>query len=273
MIQKFINRAVWVLILLSALGGIASIVRLFGSVEEVDMRFASEQALAERVTMSYLSYDNERVKEKIEQLSMYPDEISKQLAVTSDAVQSVLSVTALEPIELNENRLKVPVDTWVLVTKKKDEKETELSTRRLLVTVFLRKDGDSSTILGLPVIEPKQAEKATMHDRIGESVKTEEQSIIEPVVKAFLNDYYSSTDPLALQNSLAAGVTIIPMSGQFEFLELKSGEYFSQGEDQYFAVCHVLIKDPVLDITLLTQVRIGLAKVQEKFYISSINAG
>lgn len=273
MLQKFINKAIWAMILLSTLGGIAIIARMFVPTEEVAAQFSSERALAERITTSYLTFDHERVEEKNEQLSMYPDEIIKDIAVPHDAMQTVLSASALEPIELNENRLKIPVDTWVLVTKKKGEKETELSSRRLLVTVFMRKDGDSATILGLPVIEPKQPDKATMYDRIGESIKSDEQSIIEPVIKAFLNDYYSATDPLALQNSLAEGIKIQPLSGQFEFLELKNSEYFSLGEDQYFAVCHVLIKDPVLDITLPTQMRIGLIKVQEKFYISSINLG
>lgn len=274
MLQRVSYYLTWVFLIVAFLGGCISVSKVIFGASEINKSYAAEQATAEQVAKAYLTVDEEEMEDRLIALSVYPKEVIEKQKAQPDITQKVIHVTALDAIEIDEQRIKVPVDAWAMINRpKKGGKpdETETFMRRLRLSVFLVQKESSFVVDGLPVIEPLENVGAEMTDRVGDPVSPADQSVIEPILKAFLADYYAAKDPLTLKNSLLEGVEIQPLGGFLVFKEITQLSLYSLGEDKYFALCTVSVRDPILETNIEYQMRIGLQKQEEKYFISSLN--
>ena len=264
----------WLFLILGVLGGVGTVMRLV-SPDTAPIRndYSAAQSLAEQVTRVYLTYNGISINERTDQLQSFNlslDSIQQmnKLLPPEKTTQVVEQIKALEPEKLEDSRLVIPVDAWLEV-----KKNDQLVKRHLLVKVIIFKDSNGHLAVdGIPSILPSP-EKAKLEQSSGDSISEQDKKLIEPVIKAFLADYYAAKDPVTLKNFLAEGVTVQPLSG---FLEFKAITLMSVKNkpvstvDRYYADVVVETQDPILQNIIYSRVMIELEKKEGKFYISNI---
>lgn len=271
-VRKGVNYVLWFLLFLGALGGSATLTKLIGSDSANGKDFTAAQSLAEQVTRVYVSYNGESLAERQKalatvQLELSPTQLKNEVIPPVDITQSVELVNALTPKELQDSRVVIPVDTWVRVKKGKEEFKRHLTVE---VTVFQGVDGGLA-VDGVPRVGLAR-EPVVLTEAGGKLISDQDSKLIEPVIKAFLADYYEAKDPVTLQNSLAEGITVQPLAGFLQFQNISSMKIKTRPEspDQMDADITVEVFDPVLQSNMYTRVKMSLLKKEGKFYISRV---
>ncbi len=270
--RKFMNILMWSGIFLSAVGGLGVVLRLMGPDTPKEKDYSAAQSLAEQVARVYVSYGGESLavrKERLEELHLVlsPEQLKKEILPPQTITQTVEQVKALQPKEKLDSRIVVPVDTWVQV-----KREKEVFKRQLMVevTIFQGSDG-GVTVDGVPRIGSVE-KSPKVETTSGKAVSDQDLKLVEPVIKAFLTDYYEAKDPITLQNSLLEGLTVQPLGGFLKFQGISDMTIKTRPEspDQMDADITVEAVDPVIQNHVYTRVKMSLVNKDGKFYISHV---
>jgi hypothetical protein len=270
--RKAVNIGLWVLLFFGALGGIGTFMKLMGPDTPKEKDYTAAQSLAEQVARVYVSYNGESLSERQKELETVhlevdANQLKNELLPPKNITQIVEQVKALKPKEGLDSRLIIPVDTWVQVKKDK-----EVFKRHLIVEVTIFRGADGMVAVdGVPRIGPAD-NLAKVEATSGTVISDQDSKLVEPVIKAFLTDYYGAIDPVTLQNSLVDGLKVQPLGGFLQFRNISEMTIKTRPEspDQMDADITVEAYDPVLQTTVYTRVKMSLVKKEGKFYISRV---
>lgn len=269
--QRATTVLVWILISLSALGGINSISRMFEkNIIEQEVDYTSAQALAEQVVKVYLTVDKDSFNEKQQMLKeIYPilySSINSQRPIEGNK-QIVEQVAALQPILLKDGIMRIPVDTWAtVITDKKD-----MTIRHLLVSVDIFQDEQGRVVAeGLPIVELIDAAKIPPTNNAN-MVAEEEQNRMFPVIENFLKNYLSADNQSKIQNLLMDNAVVFPLSGLYTFNTIKELKIEDTGSAHYLAKINVEVVDPVIKTTMVVRINITFVNQGGRYFISSVN--
>jgi len=270
--RKAVSTGLWVLLIFGALGGIGTFMKLMGPDTPKEKDYTAAQSLAEQVARVYVSYNGESLLERQKELETVhlevdANQLKNELLPPKNITQIVEQAKALKPKEGLDSRLTVPVDTWVQVKKDK-----EVFKRHLVVEVTIFRGTDGRVAVdGVPRIGPAD-DLAKVEATSGTIISDQDSKLVEPVIKAFLTDYYVAKDPVTLQNSLVDGLKVQPLGGFLQFRNISEMTVKTRPEspDQMDADITVEAYDPVLQSTVYTRVKMSLVKKEGKFYISRV---
>ncbi|MDQ6422658.1 conjugal transfer protein [Paenibacillus sp. LHD-117] len=272
MIRKGVSFFLYILLGLSAIGGIGVIADLGGksAASAPTSDAAVMQAIAEQFVEIYMTVDNNQEERQTRLASIAPD-AALVVSKFMKEEQIVETVVANEPFFSN-GRAIVTVETWVSTFREVvDENEKAVRQkvlRNFSVYVYLNKDAEGRYFVnGLPIIHESSLAQSTtrMMDESLIATRDAMMPTLNAVVPALFNGTINE-----VVNYLIDQPTIRDYTGEFEFQEIQNVWVRETEKNKYVVDVDVKVTDKVLQSEQYFRLNTRMVLDDGKYYVEFV---
>jgi hypothetical protein len=272
-LRKLTSAFVWVLIALSALGGIgfvANIGKPTASGGGALGEYAEARALAEQFTAIYLTVDEHADDRRMRLAVIAPDAspLSSKAVKESQQVEGVYAGNVYH----SGARTIVEVEAWASTMKDVEVEPEKLERQRVLrhyqLTVYLEKDGQGKYFVsGLPIVREQQLPKSS--ERVMDEELVATRDAMMPTLQAVVPAVFKG-DMHPVVNYLADETSINLYHGEFEFVAITNVWVRESAENEYIVDVDVEVRDSLLRNTQYIRLNTVMKMIEGKYYLERV---